>query len=162
MAAQPTDLQLCRIHSPDDENVAKVLTLSNAIFNADGSTKHGQLAYWRKQLAHPSSFIIYLAPTSAPDTPVAFVFVTHRVNDPPLRSGATDSVHIWLAGVLPEWRKGGCLGRMVRELDCVEELTVCTFPSRYPDMWRWLNGRGWVQERELADGKIMLSRSRGG
>lgn len=86
------------------------------------------------------------------------MFAIPRVTEPPLRNGRAESTHIWLAGVLHEWRKGGCLARMVRELDGIEQLTVCTYPTRFPDMWRWLTHRGWVQERELADGKVLLSR----
>ncbi|KAI0690877.1 hypothetical protein C8T65DRAFT_671115 [Cerioporus squamosus] len=155
-----TELALHRIHSPEDKNLPNVLALSNTIFSADGSTKHGSLPYWQHHLSHPSSFVVYLAPASSLDKPIAFLFLIPRTNSPPLKNGANDSLHIWLAGVLPECRKGGCLTRLVQELDAANVLTVCTYPTRFPNMWRWLVGRGWVQEREFDDGKIMLSRSR--
>ncbi len=157
-----TELELHRIHSPEDQSLPNILALSNFIFSADATTKHGSLLYWQSHLTHPSSFIVYLAPASTPDKPVAFVFIIPRTNSPPLRNGASDSLHIWLAGVLPDCRKGGCLTRLVQELGGAEILTVCTYPTRFPNMWRWLVGRGWVQEREFDDGKILLSRSRVG
>ena len=154
------ELALHRIDSPEDNRLPSILALSNAIFSADGSTKHGSLTYWQNHLTHPSSFIIYLAPASTPDKPVAFVFVIPRTTTPPLKNGASDSLHIWLAGVLPECRSGGCFTRLVDQLGNADQLTICTFPSRFPNMWRWLTSRGWVQERELDEGKILFSRSR--
>ncbi|KAI0630646.1 hypothetical protein C8Q77DRAFT_1062937 [Trametes polyzona] len=152
-------LQLHRITTPDDDNIGRVLTLSNAIFSADESTKHGSLSYRRDQLSHPSSFIIYLTPTtSPPNDPVAFLFVLPRNYDPPLHNGATEGLHIWLAGVAPEWRAAGCLTTMVNELNDIGVLTVCTYPLRFPLMWKWLSRRGWLPEQEFADGKIMYSR----
>ncbi|KAI0676117.1 hypothetical protein C8Q78DRAFT_369688 [Trametes maxima] len=153
-------LELHTIDALVDENVSNVLALSNLIFGVDGRTdvKHGSLSSWRNRLSHPSSFILYLAPASNPNEPVAFLFVVPRQHDPPLWSGATDGIHIWLAGVLPEWRAAGCLARMVRELDDVDTLTVCTFPSRFPAMWNWLTRRGWLQEHEFSDGKVLFSR----
>ncbi|RPD57207.1 hypothetical protein L226DRAFT_536633 [Lentinus tigrinus ALCF2SS1-7] len=155
-----TELELHRIDSPNDENLPRVLTLSNAIFSADGSTKHGSLPYWQNHLKHKSSSIIYLTPVTASDNPVAFLFLIPRSTTPPLKNGASNSLHVWLAGVLPECRTGGCFTRLMNELNDVDQLTVCTFPTRFPDMWRWLTSRGWVQERELDEGKVLLSRSR--
>ncbi|KAI0640720.1 hypothetical protein C8Q79DRAFT_1113905 [Trametes meyenii] len=134
------------------------MALSNLIFDVDGSTdvKHGSLSYWRNHLPRPRSFIVYLAPASNPSEPVAFLFIIPRLHNLPLRNGATDSVHIWLAGVLPEWRAAGCLARMVREFDDIHMLTVCTFPARFPAMWNWLTRRGWTQEQEFPDGKLKV------
>lgn len=160
--ATRTPLQLRRITAPDDENLGRVLALSNAIFSTvfsdHESTKRGSMPYWRDQLSHPSSFIIYLAPSSEPDNPVAFLFVTPRAYDHPLKSGAVEGLHVWLAGVSPEWRAAGCLTRMVCELGGIDILTICTHPSLFPLMWRWLTRRGWLQEQEFADGKVMFSR----
>jgi hypothetical protein len=93
------------------------------------------------------------------DKPVAFLFAHPRTHLPPLQDGTIESMHIWLAGVLPEWRKSGCLQRMTREVVTDPELTytVCTTPSIFPDMWPWLLKRGWRQERDLGEGKVMLS-----
>ncbi|KAM5541423.1 hypothetical protein V8D89_004977 [Ganoderma adspersum] len=155
--ADPTDLTLHTIHSPDDPQLADILALSNRIFSSDETTKHGSLACWENYLAHPVSRILYLVPPSAPAHPIGFIFVIPRTTEPPLNNGATDSAHIWLAGVLPEWRRAGCLTRMIEELDGVGQLTICTYPSRFPNMWRWLNSRGWAQERKFEDGKVLLS-----
>ena len=158
--AMPAGIELFRIDCPEDDNLPNILALSNTIFSADRPTKHGSLLYWQNHLKHISSCIIYLAPTSTPDKPVAFVFVIPRTTTPPLKNGATESLHIWLAGVLPECRAGGCFTRLMSELGDADQLTVCTFPSRFPQMWRWLTSRGWVQERELGDGKVLLSKPR--
>ncbi|KAI0653022.1 hypothetical protein C8Q70DRAFT_1164660 [Cubamyces menziesii] len=151
-------LQLHRIDNPDDENIPRILALSNAIFDFDGSTKHGLISYWRDCLVHPSSSILYLAPDAQPTRPVAFLFVIWRKYDEPLKSGTAEGPHVWLAGVSAEWRRGGCLARMVHELRDIESFTICTHPRRYPHMWNWLTRRGWIQEREFEDGKVMFIR----
>ncbi|KAI0364682.1 hypothetical protein BV20DRAFT_825465 [Pilatotrama ljubarskyi] len=151
-------LQLLRIDSPDDENLERILALSNSIFSPDGSTKHSSLQHWRNQLSHPSSFIVYLVPSTGPTEPVAFAFVEYRAHDSPLKSGAAESLHVWLAGTSPHWRKTGCLTRLFQELRGIETLTICTIPARFPDMWKWLTRRGWIQEQELAEDKVMFSR----
>ena len=155
--ADLTEFTLHTIHSPDDPQLADILALSKLIFSSNEATKHSSLDYWKNHLAHPVSRILYLAPTSAPTQPIGFIFVIPRTSEPALRDGANDSAHVWLAGVLPEWRKAGCLTRMIQELDGLGQLTICTYSSRFPNMWRWLNSRGWTQEREFDDGKVLLS-----
>ncbi|KAH9893578.1 hypothetical protein C8Q73DRAFT_538957 [Cubamyces lactineus] len=151
-------LQLHKIDHPDDESIPNVLALSNAVFAFDGSTKHGLISYWRDCLSHPSSFILYLAPEAEPTRPVAFLFVIWRKYDSPLKNGIAEGQHVWLAGVAAEWRQGGCLARMVHELRHIDKLTICTHPRRFPQMWNWLTRRGWKQEREFEDGKVMFTR----
>ncbi|KAI1791919.1 hypothetical protein LXA43DRAFT_1009855 [Ganoderma leucocontextum] len=158
MPAQPTDLTLRTIRCPDDPHLAGILALSNRIFSSGRATKHASLAYWQNQLTNPVSRILYLIPAFTPEQPIGFIFLIPRTTQPRLKNGAIDSVHIWLAALLPEWRKAGCLTRMIQELDGVDQLTICTYPSRFPNMWRWLNSRGWVQEREFEDGKVLLTR----
>ncbi|KAH9939091.1 uncharacterized protein BXZ73DRAFT_44055 [Epithele typhae] len=164
--AAASELVLHTISGPEDPRLPAVLALSNAIFNSDPASKHGSLDAWRERLANPISQIVFLAPSTAPSEdetairPVGFLFVIPRATEPPLNNGVVHSAHVWIAGVRPEWRRGGCLATMVDALDRFEHLTLCTFPARFPDMWAWLNRRGWVQERELGDGKILLSRSK--
>lgn len=166
-----------RIHvlkrdSPDlDAALLAVLSLSNEIFSPDPNTKYSSLSFWKERLSHESSLIVYLTTprpdggtTRMDDRPIAFLFVHPRTHDPPLQDGSINTPHIWLAGVLPEWRKIGCLQRMMREVvtepDCT--YTICTIPSVFPNMWPWLLKRGWKQERELGEGRIMLSIRSGG
>ncbi|KAI0351341.1 hypothetical protein OH77DRAFT_948222 [Trametes cingulata] len=156
--AASSSLQLHRIDSPEDEHVESVLALFNAIFPPDPSAKRGSLQTWRTKLSHPSSFILYLAPRTQPTKPVAFIFVTSRVYDSPLKSGAPEGLHIWLAGTSPECRAAGCLTRMVHELKNIETLTICTHPTRFPHMWNYLTRRGWIQEQVFPEGKVMFSR----
>ncbi|KAI0331699.1 hypothetical protein GY45DRAFT_601570 [Cubamyces sp. BRFM 1775] len=156
--ASQASLQLHKIDHPDDENIANVLALSNAVFDFNGTTKHGLISYWRDCLSHPSSFILYLAPDAEPTRPVAFLFVIWRIYDSPLKNGDAEGQHVWLAGVSPEWRQHGCLARMMHELNYINRLTICTHPIYYPQMWKWLTGRGWIQEREFPDGKVMFYR----
>ena len=171
MAAQATagapSLSLHRLTVPDDPALPAILALSNTVFDSDPTSKHGSLAEWQARLARNGSFILYLAAADAdadadavtvPAQPVALAFMIPRVSNPPLQNGVTASTHIWIAGVLPAYRKAGCLSRMVAALDDVEHLTVCTYPARFPDMWAWLNRRGWVQECELDGGRVLLSR----
>ncbi|OSD04912.1 hypothetical protein PYCCODRAFT_1352168, partial [Trametes coccinea BRFM310] len=115
--------------------------------------------HWRSpaRLSDPSSFILYLSPTSEPARPVAFIFVNPREYDPPIlehRKG----LHAWIAGASLDWRNGGCLTRMVHELDDIPVLIICTFPSRFEVMWKWLLRRDWAVERDLGAGKVSLSR----
>ncbi|KAI9067933.1 hypothetical protein FKP32DRAFT_1549029, partial [Trametes sanguinea] len=131
--------------------------ISHAIFSSDESMKYGSLDHWRSRLSDPSSFILYLSPTSEPARPVAFTFVILREYDPPIREHTT-GLQIWIAGASPDWRNSGCLTRMVHELDDTPMLTICIFPSRFEAMWNWLLRRGWEVERDLGGGKVMLSR----
>ena len=162
MAAQASALELHTLTSSDDTNLLAVLALSNDIFDADPASKHGSLAAWQERLSRLGSSILFLAPATpdgAAPRPVAFAFLIPRITRPPLKNGVSEFTHIWIAGTHPDWRKAGCLATLIRALDTVQHLTVCTFPARFPDMWAWLNRRGWVQERELEEGKFLLSRS---
>ncbi|OBZ73852.1 hypothetical protein A0H81_06452 [Grifola frondosa] len=113
---------------------------------------------WQDHLSHPSSIILYLSPEYTPDEPVAFLFAYPRRHATSLRGGQKESLHIWIAGVLPKRRKEGCLARLINELDSNAFLTTCTNPTQFPDMWRWLTRRGWVVDQELGGGKVMLSK----
>ncbi|OCH89778.1 hypothetical protein OBBRIDRAFT_648827 [Obba rivulosa] len=136
----------------------RIISLSNAIFSAEPGSKHASLALWQERLSYTSSVIVYLVPESSPNDPVAFMFAYPRSHSIPLSGGEHESLHIWLAGVLPGMRRAGCLSRMIHELDLTPLLTVCTIPQRFPDMWRWLTSRGWVVIRDLGEGKVMLER----
>lgn len=142
-----------------DEILPKVLSLSNAIFNAEPDSKYASETFWRDRLSHSSSSIVYV---SAPDTaePVGFLFIHPRTHSPPLRTGETEAPHIWLAGVLPEWRKAGCLAKMIDAMSprYTGRVTICTIPSRFTDMWAWLRKRGWEVERDALEGRILLSK----
>ena len=143
----------------------RILSLSNTIFSAEPTSKYASLPEWQIRLAKPSSLIVFFTALGndaelAGVEPIAFVFAHPRVQSPPLHDGTTESLHIWLAGVLPRWRKAGCLGRLVDALapGPGRHLTVSTVPAVYPDMWSWLQKRGWMVERELSEGKFLLSR----
>ena len=145
-----------------DDMLPRVVTLSNAIFLPDTTSKYASIVYWRTRLAEPASVILYLMATSleGSDEPVAFLFAHSRTHTPPLHNGTTESLHIWLAGVLPDRRRGGLLGKLVEELSATADrrLTVCTYPSVFSDMWHWLQRREWYVERELQEGKVLLSK----
>lgn len=156
-----TSLGLHRLTSSSDdlsEMLPAVIELSNSIFSADPGSKYASLAIWQQRLSLPSSAVLYLSPSSQPKRPVAFLFAHPRAHDLSLTQGEPESLHVWLAGVLPEHRKEGCLSRLMSALDHVSVLTVCTVPVHYPDMWQWLIKRGWSVEREMGGGKVMLSR----
>ncbi|KAI0079431.1 hypothetical protein K474DRAFT_1659260 [Panus rudis PR-1116 ss-1] len=166
--AAPSSLAVTLI-KPDtleDETLLDILHLSNEIFAPDPDSKYASLSVWRERLSHPSSLIIYLTVasehkgTTQGGPPVAFLFAHPKRHIPPLSNGETESLHVWLAGVLPSWRKGGCLRRMMDALpiDSHRVCTICTIPSRFPDMWAWLVKRGWSVERELEVGKFLLSK----
>jgi hypothetical protein len=155
-------LQKITHHTPNrDAHLSRVLALSNTIFSPDPSTKYASLDIWRTRLADPSSVVLYLVPNSSTgeeEDPIAFVFAHPREHAPPLSTGETRSLHVWLAGVQPKYRRAGCLDRMLRELySGATVLTVCTVPETYPEMWAWLCKRGWRVEREVAAGKPLLA-----
>lgn len=155
----------CNFPEADATHVARILSLSNIVFSTDPNSKYASLSEWQARLTKPSSLIVYLtaeAEGTEADTPIAFVFAHLRTHSPPLRDGTSETLHIWLAGVLPEWRRAGCLGRLVDEvmLEPHGYLTVSTIPATYPDMWNWLRRRGWTVDRELSEGKFLLSRVR--
>lgn len=128
-----------------------VLHLSNLIFNTAPGSKYASLDEWIRRISTPGAVIVYSAPRPDPERPDAFLLAHRRLHTPPLACGEEASLHIWLAGVLPERRKEGCLARMVDTLSSENllPLTVCTTPELYPDMWRWLMARGWEVQREL-------------
>ena len=172
-------------HGAEKAAVTSILQLSNSIFNPESEDHHTSLEEWMTRLSDPASTIIYLVPQ--PDQspkepskddqrppmippPVAFLFAHPRSHPDPLKNGTSQSLHIWLAGVLEEYRGRGCLNTMVNALIDLEErrrrsesssmqtLTVCTTPSRFPLMWAWLRARTrWVFEKELDEGKLLLS-----
>lgn len=169
-----TQLHILTAQSPDlDATLLRIIAFSNGnfafandIFVADSTTKYGSLSYWKGQLSHPSSKIIYItadAPGEDTISPVVgFIFAHPRTHTPPLPfCNASETLHIWLAGVSPQHRKAGCLRRMVDALLAREDdglvVSVCTLPERFSDMWAWLNKRGWRVEREMGGGKICLS-----
>ncbi|PCH36450.1 hypothetical protein WOLCODRAFT_108724 [Wolfiporia cocos MD-104 SS10] len=152
--------------SPDlAKRLPRVLSLSNTVFNADHTSKYASLRLWETRLSAPAARIVYFAPVLTPDHPVAFLFAHPRIHTQPLSNGVSESLHIWLAGVLPEYRRTGALARMVSALCSdgdpthtgVRFLTVCTTPAVFPDMWTWLKRRGWQHERDLGDGKVLMS-----
>jgi len=171
-------------HEADDTTIASILKLSNSIFNLEPGTHYTSLEEWKRRFSDPGSSIVYLvsqpdqSPTSSTgddnSPPVAaFLFAHPRSHPEPLKNGSSQSLHIWLAGVLEEYRGRGCLDTMVNALIDLEEsrrhgstpesspmptLTVCTTPLRFPLMWSWLRARTrWVLEKELDGGKVLLS-----
>jgi hypothetical protein len=162
------ELELRKIrHGSPDEHIQKILSLSNEIFQAAPDSKYASINRWKQHLSNPSSIIIYLTPTNE-SVPVAFIFAYPRVNPEPLQQGASESLHIWLAGVRPEYRKQKCLDRMVDELrsdigclGSLQLLTLRTVPARFERMWVWSQNRGWAKEQETVDEggerKVLLS-----
>ncbi len=163
-----TGLKMHRLthESPEvTERLAQVLALSNVIFCPDPDTKYASMSFWQDRLADDSSLILYLTGDTKHELvdgdPVAFLFAHPRTHSPPLKDGTATSLHIWLAGVLPKWRKAGCLRMMMDELSTSvagRSLTICTMPSTFPDMWTWLLKRGWSVEKHLSAAKVLLSR----
>lgn len=161
----------------EDATIASIIQLSNSVFNWEPESRYASLEEWKKSLSDPASTIIYLVPqpddgTSSIPPPVAFIFAHPRTHLEPLRDGSSQSLHIWLAGVLEEYRGRGCLDTMVNALVDLEEgrrrlrsesssmqtMTICTNPDRFPSMWAWLRGRTrWVFEKEFDGGKVMFS-----
>ena len=144
-----------------DQMLPKVMALSNRIFSHEPHSKYTSLTLWQERISHPTSFIVYLAPIDGAeaDQPVAFLFVHPRIHTPPLSNGQNETLHIWLAGVLPEHRRGGYLQRMVDAVPSDSIISVCTAPELFPNMWSWLKKRNWTVERELGGGKVLLSKA---
>ena len=169
-------------HDADDAAVVSIMQLSNSIFCPESGTRYTSLEEWKRRLSDPTSSIIYLVPqpnnppvSSGGDRPpipppVAFIFAHPRSHPEPLKDGASQSLHIWLAGVSEDYRGRGCLDTMVNALVDLQQkrrgsdsspmptLTVCTTPSMFPSMWSWLRVRTrWVVEKDWEGGKVMLS-----
>lgn len=132
---------------------------------ADLTTKYASIDYWKEQLSHPSSVIIYITQTGTGDpeesiTLIGFLFAHPRTHASALQSGQTETLHIWLAGVSPKSRKAGCLQKMADAIPSggFDLISVSTYPARFPDMWNWLQKRGWTVEREMGEGKVLLSK----
>ncbi|KAH8093237.1 hypothetical protein BXZ70DRAFT_388946 [Cristinia sonorae] len=162
-----TVLHILTAESPDlDVILPGLVSFSNGIYSADPTSKYASIDYWKQRLSHPASVIIYLtaAHTDDPEesiTPIGFLFAHPRSHTPPLPvSGQTETLHIWLAAVSPKWRRAGCLEKMVNAIPSggFGVMSVCTHPERFPNMWKWVRGRGWQVEQELEEGKICLSK----
>jgi len=151
-------LELQQLDPSSPELLQRVLELSNTIFCATPDSKYASIAVWRERFSHTASVILYLSRPQTPDRPVAFLFAYPKTHVPALSGGESETLHIWLAGVIPERRKEGCLARMISALPSLSALTVCTRPADYPDMWNWLIKRGWTVERDMGGGKVMLSK----
>ena len=169
-------------HGAEDVFIASIIRLSSSVFGPLPEPRYTSLEEWKERLSDPSSSIVYLVPQSdkSPASsgddhspvppPVAFLFAYPRSHPEPLKNGTYQSLHIWLAGVLEEYRGRGCLGTMVNALVDRERkrlgldpsstpmMTVCTSLSRFPLMWAWLRARTWwVLEKEFDGGKVMFS-----
>jgi len=183
----------------DDATVASILRLSISIFrsfNTEPDSHRASLEVWKERLSDPASSIVYLvspgpdqfpppssslspteddqsnsgSPIPPPPVPVGFIFAYPRSHPEPLKNGSSQSLHIWLAGVLEEYRGRGSLDTMVNALIDLEKkrrgsesssmptFTVCTNPSMFPSMWAWVRARKrWVLEKEFDEGKVMFS-----
>jgi len=198
MSERALELRYLLSHEAEDAAVASILHLSNSIFNPNPESYRASLEVWKGRLSDPASSIIYLVPGSDSDqslasskdrddqssrlegvpgqpTPVGFLFAYPRSHPEPLKNGSSRSLHIWLAGVLEEYRGRGCLDTMVNalidlekrrpaggpgELSPLMSMTICTHPSMFPSMWAWLRARTrWVFEKEFQvdGGKVMFS-----
>ena len=148
-----------------DATLPILLQFSNVVFSANTTSKHTTLAVWRERLSLPSSAILYItstgqSPPTRPEEVIAFLFVHPRTHSPPLSTGETETLHIWLAGVQPEQRRLGLLRKMMDDLftRVTGRVTICTIPDRFPNMWGWLTKRGWEVERNATEGRILLSK----
>jgi hypothetical protein len=131
-------------HEAEDAAVASILHLSNSIFNPEPESHRASLEVWKTRLSDPTSTIVYLVPqpdqsgpASTPSAgddpgrsqlgavpanpPVAFIFAYPRSHPEPLKNGLSQSLHIWLAGVLEGYRGRGCLDTMVNALIDLEK-----------------------------------------
>lgn len=143
-----------------DEMLPKVMALSNDIFTPEPGTKYASMVHWREHLSRPPAAIAFLSSNQDDAMPYAYLFAYPRDHAQPLSNGSSESTHIWLAGVSPSHRRTGALQRMMDSLLSRHTgvFTICTIPSRFPDMWQWLNKRGWAVEGELDGGRILLSK----
>ena len=182
MSGKTLELRYLSYHEAEDSTIASILQLSNSIFSPEPGSHYTSLEEWKRGLSDPASSIIYLvpqpdqSPASSRDNqspippPVAFLFAHPKSHPEPLKNGSSQSLHVRLAGVLEEYRGRGCLDTMVNALIDLEErrrgsspmptFTACTIPSKSPLMWAWWRARtGWVLEKELDGGKVLLSLS---
>jgi GNAT superfamily N-acetyltransferase len=62
--------------------------------------------------------------------------------------------HIWLCGVDPKYRGTGVFKRLIGMFakHCTDEISVATYPDRWPVMYQWINKRGIL----VKDGEKML------
>lgn len=174
-------------HGAEDAAIASIIRLSSSIFGPLPEPRYTSLEEWKRRLSDPSSSIVYLVPQPDNDKspppvssgddqspvppPVAYLFAYPRSHPEPLKNGSSQSLHIWLVGVLEEYRGRGSLDIMVNALiehlerkrwesepPSMPTLTVCTNPTRFPSMWSWLRARTWwVLEKEFDGGKVMFS-----
>ncbi len=144
-------------------HLSAILSLSNSIFSADpDSTKYSSLDTWQSNLSMPNS-IMFFARIASPETeadvqPIGFIHAfprsptdyTLQVRDELIKQEVQEVLHIWLCGVLPQYRGRGVFSQLMRLVEGharekgFGNLSVATFPKRFGRMYDTLMKRGWV------------------
>jgi len=146
--------------SPDLESSLRlVLALSDAVFEPAKPSKYSSLDHWNAKLALPGAFILFTKDQSF-DQPSAFVFALPTV----YRELGKEMMHVWMAGVLPDARGSGQFRKLMQAVanhsrGSMLDLSVCTVPGMYPEMFRILLKHGWKIVAVRSEGKILLSRA---
>lgn len=160
--------------------VSAILSLSNTIFDATpDSTKYSSLSLWQSHLSTPNS-IIFFATVPSPNTeadvePIGFLYAFARkpseyqdaVKKVLTQQGVQEVLHVWLAGVVQEYRSGGVFGNLIRYVEDharargIGKMSVATVPARFGRMLDVLKKQGWnvVEDKSVeadVEGKVLL------
>ena len=147
-AARGTKRALVETGAPDISygDVDGALAIYRDVF--DGDTRHGNAALWRERCCTGHGRVY--------TTTDGFLAVTFsRVNR---------TLHLWLAGVRESARGQGIWRRLYEEArrdydGLVRTVTLNTFPERFPTMFAWATGHGFVPiegKRAAEPGKVHL------
>ena len=146
-----TGITCHKITSKDQcpETFRGLLALSISIFNPD-TPEHdlppqNRLATWEDHISLPGAAILYVS--NSDSQPLGFFFAVPRTH-PEI---GHELLHLWLAGVDPASRGLGIFPLLTEQLKeharvyRYGEMTVCTYPNRFTEMYRILGKNDWKE-----------------
>ena len=139
-----------------------ILALSRSIFDPDtpecDMPPQNQVPLWESHLEKPNSSIFYVT-EKGDSQPKGFFFVIARTQPEIGR----ELLHIWLAGVDRASQGLGIFPLLTEKTmeharRCgYDDMTVCTYPERFPKMFRILGQNGWqVVAWPVKDEKVLM------
>jgi len=139
-------------HTKDKDLVPTALQLYRIIFEIEEEeeeetrSKYTDVSIWRKRATEGSLLVAFEEDDDDRCRPIGFVLAYPRQKE----NTEEHQFHIWLAGVLETCRGRGVwnelLGltrRHATESRCIHELSIFTFPSKFPVMYKSLLKKGF-------------------
>lgn len=132
--------------------------LSQSVFAElqDSQRPSNDLSQWKTLLQLPGAAVFYATRTNASQV-LGFFFLIPRTA-PEI---GVELPHIWIAAVHPASRGLGIFPLLMHHAvkharGIAPQLTVCTYPERFTQMYRILKQHGWEEVARREEGKKVL------